>query len=117
MSLVKYVYRTPSALLMQTMPVYYPALRPHTCYTTRLENDNSSSTVLAFYAHPHLVPPEAAVAVDHRIERAPLCDARHLTSVMRMPAAIFLNSYCDLATRAEMHEIFYIRQQDSPRFK
>lgn len=110
------LYRRP---LHAPQHVYYPAPpHPRTTYytTTILDSQQLQQRVLAFYAHKDLVPADVSVMADRRITCIPLADAYHLTSIISMPAVVFLNSYCDLSTHAEWHEVLYIRQQQGLSF-
>jgi hypothetical protein len=81
---------------------------PHTYYTIPfLSKSQENRNVLTFYKHEILIPKDH----QNHIKRCELDDVKYLTSLLKMPAIIIMNQYCDLHMQDEITELYFVNQQ------
>jgi hypothetical protein len=51
------------------------------------------------------------IPMPNKIEEIRIEDVKYITALMRMPAIIVLDQYCDVASKDEITDIMYIRKQ------
>ena len=100
-----YVFRFPSQKLNH---VYYPSYQKHTYFSVPLiSKSQENRNVLTFYKHKHLIPDNHK----NNIKKCDLEEVKYLTSILKMPAMVVMNQYCDLSLQDEITELYFMNQQ------